>query len=262
MASAEYFLFFLVIALTLVVVVPVLVLTPWLAWRYRRNASKSEYRPRWEFSKPLEFLIWGVPIAVTAVLVAILWNQAFKLDPYRALPSKSTPLEVQVVGLDWKWLFIYPGQHLATVNELAIPVGRPVHLRLTSDTVMQSLMIPRLAGQIYTMAGMQTQLYLQADHAGRYRGENTQYNGEGFQKQKFHTLAMSDEDFAQWVKRVHQSTEGLDCAAYAGLQKREVVPHPRLYRAVQPGLFDWIIAKYRVHPAPACGTHTPENPHE
>lgn len=254
MASGEHSLFFLVIVLTLVVVVPVLVLVPWLAWRYRRNASKSAYRPRWEFSKPVEIVIWGVPVVVTAVLAVILWHQAYRLDPYRPLSSTASPLEVQVVGLDWKWVFIYPDQRIATVNTLAIPAGRQVHLTLTSDTVMQSLMIPRLAGQIYAMAGMQTQLYLQADHVGQYRGENTQYNGEGFHRQKFQARAMSAKDFEQWVDDVHRSTGTLDCAAYTALQKRDVVAKPRLYSGVQPGLFEWIVGKYRIHPMPGCGS--------
>ena len=261
-ASDERFLFFLSIALILICVLPVLVLTPWLAWRYRRNTRNAEYRPKWEFSRPVEFVIWGVPIAVTAVLVVILWVMAYRLDPYRALPSDKPALEVEAISLDWKWLFIYPEQHVAAVNELAIPVGRPVHLRLTSDSVMQSLMIPSLAGQIYTMAGMQTQLYIQADHAGNYRGENTQYNGEGFQKQKFQTLAMSDADFAHWVAQARSSGNTLDCASFRELQKREVLSAPRLYQTANPGLFHWVIDKYRIHPQPACRGYRREKSHD
>lgn len=254
-AGGERELFLIAGALVLVVIIPVFVLTPWVVWRYRRGTrSKARYMPDWVFSWPLEILAWGVPIVVVAVLGWFVWTGAHRLDPYHRLPSTQEPLEVQVVGLDWKWLFIYPAQQVASVDELAIPVGRPVHLTLTSDTVMQSLMIPRLAGQIYAMAGMRTQLYLQADRAGTYRGQNTQYNGEGFQRQKFRTLALPDRDFAAWVERARQSPDTLDCAAYAGLEKREVMPGPRHYRAMQPGLFDWIVARHRVHPAPACGS--------
>lgn len=261
-AADQRYLLLLVIGLTLVVVIPVIVLMPWVVWRYRRKASKSEYRPEWEFSLPLEILAWGVPLIVVAILGYILWGQAHKLDPYRALPSNQAPLQVQVVGLDWKWLFIYPQQHIATVNQLAIPVGRPVHLTMTSDTVMLSLLIPRLAGQIYAMAGMKTQLNLQADHPGRFRGENTQYNGRGFQNQKFDTLAMSDADFAQWVASVRRSDLPLTCMAYGKLEKKSVIDTPRRYAEVQPGLFRWVVAKYTVYPTPACGADINENDHE
>ncbi|HET9032895.1 MAG TPA: COX aromatic rich motif-containing protein [Dokdonella sp.] len=253
-AAAELSLFWLVIALTLIVVVPVLLLTPWLAWRYRHGAKSSDYRPDWEYSRPMEYLIWGVPIAVTAILAGVLWPQAFQLDPYQPLPSASAPLEVEVVSLDWKWLFIYPEQHLAAVNQLAIPVGRPVHLTLTSDSVMQSLMIPQLAGQIYTMAGMKTQLYLQADQVGTYRGENTQFNGKGFPQQKFKTLALSARDFAGWIDKVRQSGQALDCSTYADLQKRSVLDEPRFYGTASQHLFDWIASKYHSHPTLSCSS--------
>lgn len=261
-AAAERQLFFEVTALTLIVVVPVLVLTPWLAWRYRRGNEKAVYRPKWEFSWPLEILAWGVPVVIVSILGLMLWEKTHQLDPCRPLPSGQPPLQIQVVGLDWKWLFIYPEPGIATVNELAIPVGRPVHLTLTSDTVMQSFMVPRLAGQIYAMAGMETQLYLQADHAGVFLGENTQYNGDGFQKQKFRTLALSDADFSNWVETARQSDEQLGCDQYTRLAEKGLFPQPVLYAGTPPRLFNWIVQKYQTEPTPGCPQFTQEDKHD
>lgn len=261
-SSDQRYLFFLTLAITLIVVLPVLVLTPWLVWRYRRRATKSAYRPKWEFSWPMEILAWGVPVAVVIALAVFVWNGAHRLDPYRPIASKQKPLQVQVVGLDWKWLFIYPAQHVASVNQLAIPAGRPVHLVLTSDSVMQSLLIPRLVGQIYAMAGMRTQLYLKANHPGRFRGENTQYNGMGFQAQKFRTLALPEQQFKQWVSRARGSGNPLDCGAYRQLEKKSVVAHPRFFDRVQPHLFHWVLAKYTEHPTPRCTAAGNETSHD
>lgn len=253
MAHDERSLFFDVLVLTLIVVVPVLAGTPWLLWRYRRRrGNRADYRPGWTFSWPLELLAWGVPIVIVAVLGVLVWTRSHQLDPYRPLPSGQTPLTVQVVGLDWKWLFIYPAQHIATVDQLALPAGRPVHLELTSDTVMLSLLIPRLAGQIYAMAGMKTQQWLQADTPGRFTGENTQYNGRGFQDQRFHAIAMRPAQFRRWVNTVSRTGTPLDCRRYRQLARASEVDAPRFYRDPAPGLFDWVIAKYRQHPVPRC----------
>jgi Heme/copper-type cytochrome/quinol oxidases, subunit 2 len=246
--------------ITLIVVVPVLVLTPWLVWRFRRRADNSaEYDPRWEFSWTMEILAWGVPILIVIALSWLLWVRTHQLDPYRPIASSTKPLQVDVVGLDWKWLFIYPAQHTASVNELVIPTDRPVHLTLTSDTVMQSLLIPKLAGQIYAMPGMRTQLYLEANHAGQFRGENTQYNGRGFQQQKFSTIAMPAAAFTRWQQQARSSGKRLDCAAYAALAKPSLNVQPTAYRDVDPQLFRWILTKYHGGPAPSCHTFTREN---
>ena len=181
--------YFLVVCLILVfVIAPVLILTPLVAWHYRLANTKSAYRPQWGFYWPLEGLIWIPPTAIVVGLAVLLWRDTHRLDPYRALPSTTAALEVQVVALDWKWLFIYPDQHVATVNELVIPAGQPVHFSLTSGTVMQALLMPRLASQIYAMAGMTTQLNFAADRPGDYWGENTQFSGAGFQNQKFDSI--------------------------------------------------------------------------
>lgn len=236
------------VLLMLIVVVPVFILTPLFAWRYRRGNTRAVYRPRWEFSLPLEILVWGVPVLIVIALGVIVWQQSHRLDPYRPIASASAPLDVQVIGMDWKWLFIYPQEHIATVNELVIPANRPVHMSLTSDTVMQSLLVPELAGQIYAMAGMRTQLNMLASHTGTYLGENTQYNGDGFQKQKFQVHAVSAAQFAHWVEQVRSNGQTLDAARYALLAKPSVLPAPEQFGNVTPGLFYQVIG----HFCPMC----------
>ena len=243
-AHAQSELFYYVIGVMMVVVVPVFILTPLLVWKYRRSNRTSDYRPKWEFSWLLEIAVWGIPVLVVAILGTKVWIDTHRLDPYRALASGQPPLEVQVVGLDWKWLFIYPQQHIATVNQLFFPVDRPLHLNLTSDTVMQSFMIPQLGGQIYAMAGMRTELNLMADQPGSYIAQNTQYNGDGFPKQRFHAEAVSAAVFAQWVRQVRGAGTPLDAAAYKSLAIKSVPPRPIVYAPVDPGLFRHIIHKY------------------
>jgi cytochrome o ubiquinol oxidase subunit 2 len=243
-ASAQRDLLFWIVGVSMVVVLPVLVLTPWLLWRYRFGQQQAPYRPRWEFSLPLEILSWGVPVLVVIGLGALTWGRTHQLDPYQPLPDSGPSLKVQVIALDWKWLFIYPEQGVATVNELVIPSGRSVHLSLTSATVMQSLMIPRLAGQIYAMAGMRTQQYLQSDAVGEFTGRNTQFNGVGFQQQRFITRSLAPEAFDQWLDTTRQANATLDCAAYLHLSQNPSQVPPSLYRSVQPGLFEWVMRSF------------------
>ncbi|MES0825022.1 cytochrome ubiquinol oxidase subunit II [Ruegeria sp. SCP11] len=207
--------------LILIAVVPVLVLVPLIALRYRRRKdSAATYRPKWDFSPPLEFAMWGVPVVIVALLSFYLWKATHRLDPYAARFGETPALNVQVVGLDWKWLFIYPDLGIASVGELGIPVKQQVAMTLTTDTVMQSFMIPALAGQIYAMPGMTTQLHLVADTPKTMQGENTQYNGRGFTKQKFKTLAMQSEDFSSWVEAVRANGIPLDPQTYRTLAMR------------------------------------------
>ncbi len=223
------------------VVGPVLLLTPLIAWHYRLSNTQTAFRPQWGFSWVLEGLIWIPPTAIMVLLAVLLWSNTHRLDPYRPLPGGS-PLQVQVVSLDWKWIFIYPAQHIATADILILPAGIPVHLSLTSDTVMQSFFIPRLASQIYAMAGMTTQLNLAASEPGSWKGENTQFNGEGFQKQSFAVHALSAADFAAWVARTQADPAELDDAAFTRLTARSVLPHPLMFGQVQPKLFARIVA--------------------
>lgn len=235
-------LFFIVCFILLFVAGPVLLLTPFIAWHYRLSNTASAYRPRWGFNWPLEGLIWIPPIIIVIVLAIFLWRDTHALDPYKPLASPKPPIEVQVVALDWKWLFLYPEQGVASVNELAFPTDRPVHLSLTSDTVMQSFFVPNLAGQIYAMAGMTTQLNFAAEEPGRFRGENTQFNGFGFQNQKFSVLALSPDDYAAWVTRARAGGKALDMRAFQTLSRRSTQATPVLFGSVAPGLFSAILA--------------------
>ena len=261
-ASAQRELFFWIVGLSMVVVLPVLLLTPWLLWRYRYGQQQSAYRPRWEFSLPMEVLSWGVPVLVVILLGVLTWERTHQLDPYRPFPGPAPALEVQAIALDWKWLFIYPQQGVATVNELVIPSGRGVHLSLTSATVMQSLMIPRLAGQIYAMAGMNTQQYLQADAPGEFTGRNTQFNGFGFQEQRFNTRAVEPQAFEQWVQETRQKSTTLDCASYLQLSRTPSLVSPDRYGSVQPALFEWVMHSFHAPSHRACDTASLEIPHE
>ena len=240
-AEAERHEFYLVCAFMLLVIGPVLLLTPIMAWHYRLANTKSAFRPQWGFSWILEGLIWIPPTIIVIVLGVFLAHATTRLDPYRPVSTGVPALQVQAVSLDWKWLFIYPAQHIASVNQLILPVGQPVHFSLTSGTVMQSLFMPRLAGQIYAMAGMTTQLNLSVTQPGTYWGENTQFNGDGFEKQKFQVLGVSPADFTRWVADAQQSRRPLDDAAYQTLSRQSVLAQPVIFGGVEPGLFSKIV---------------------
>jgi cytochrome o ubiquinol oxidase subunit 2 len=244
-AGGERHLFIIVSIVLIFVAAPVLLLTPLVAWRYRRSNANSVYRPKWELYWPLEGLIWIPPAVIVIGLAVLLWTYTRRYDPYRPLLSPLPTIEVQAIGFDWKWLFIYPDSGIATVNQLDIPVGQPVHIRLTSGTVMQSMLVPRLAGQIYAMAGMTTELNLAADFPGTFVGENTQFNGMGFQQQKFAVVSMPPEEFARWLARVRQSANPLDDAAYAKLFEKSAPTGPIFYSSAPPNLFQDVLVRTR-----------------
>jgi cytochrome o ubiquinol oxidase subunit 2 len=196
--------------LVVFVALPVFVLTPWFLWRYRFGAPSSRYTPAWSYSGLLEIASWAGPVVIVALLAVIVWRDTHALDPYKPLASSQSALRVQVIGYDWKWLFIYPDQGIASIGVLALPVGRPVALQLTSATVMQSLHIPALGSQIYAMGGMVTQLHLQADRPGQSLGENNMYNGDGFHQQRFTAAAMAPAAFNAWVDAAHTNGVALD----------------------------------------------------
>ncbi|MDB2685827.1 hypothetical protein N9Y42_01275 [Mariniblastus sp.] len=207
--------------LTLVAIVPVFVLLPLILLKYRRGRKKKEtYQPKWDSSFILELLMWGVPVVLVVFMSARLWNSTHALDPYAKIHSDNPTINMQVVGLDWKWLFIYPDHGIATVGEFTIPVDQPASMTLTTDTVMQSFMVPALGGQIYAMPGMSTQLNLIADQLGTSEGENTQFNGDGFAEQKFLTHVVPSEEFLAWVKKVKQNSIQLDETTYKTLAQR------------------------------------------
>ena len=226
-AAAERRWLFEITGLMMIVVLPVFILVPLFAWRYRRRNKAAAYRPEWGFSWPLEIIVWCVPIAIVGVLAYVIVADESRYDPYDALSSSQPPLKVDVVGLDWKWLFIYPDQHIATVGVLALPQDRPVSFSLTSDATMQSFFIPALGPQIYAMAGMVTRLNLMADRPGALLGENTQFNGMGFQHQSFTVSVMSPQDFATWCGGLAKNGKNLDAAAYSTLSQHGTVAKAR-----------------------------------
>ena len=244
-AASQWRLYVIAGIVLIFVAGPVLLLTPLIAWHYRLSNKHSAFRPNWSFSWTLEGFIWIPPIGIVIGLSFLLWRYTHTLDPYRPIASNQPALEVQAVGLDWKWLFIYPDERIAAVNQLFIPVGRPIHISLTSGTVMQALLIPQLAGQIYAMAGMTTQLNLAASRPGVYRGENTQFNGTGFQNEKFNVTALPPADYDRWVAQVRASAHSLDDTAYAELFKQSSPPQPVVFSSVPQRLFQDVLAQSR-----------------
>ena len=249
--------FWQVVWISMIVVVPVLIGVPWIAWHYRYGNNKATYKPQWDFDHALEAAMWVVPAIIVAVLAVLLWDGTHKLDPYKPLASKEKPVQVEVVGLDWKWLFIYPEYHIATVGVLAFPQDRPVQMKLTTDTVMQSFLISALGGQIYAMPGMVTQLNLAADKVGHFDGYNTQYTGDGFHDQHFTAVSMSKGDFDTWLKEVQKDGVALNPMAYNKLAasstpdqvhavfgNRAMPAHVTYFNDVPSGLFTSIVKRY------------------
>jgi len=228
----------------LLVVVPVVVMTFLFAWRYRAGNKKARYEPKWASSAKIETVVWGAPVAIIIALATVSWITTHTLDPFKPLNMPGDPINIQVVSMDWKWLFIYPEGGVAAVNEVAFPTNTHVHFSLTSDTVMNSFFIPQLGSQIYTMAGMRTQLHLSASEPGRYDGIAANYSGAGFSRMTFEARAMSTEQFERWIAGVKKSGRTLDSSTYELLAKpSEDVPVTH-YASVSPHLFDRILAKY------------------
>jgi cytochrome o ubiquinol oxidase subunit II len=241
---AERDLMFDAIAIMMIVIIPVFVLAALFIWRYRGTNRSARYTPNLAYYWPVEILVWGVPAAIIVWLGLHLWHDAYKLDPYNPIDTSVAPLKVGAIAQDWKWLFVYPEQNIAVVNELVLPIDTPVSIRITSDTVMNSLLIPALGGQIYAMAGMQTELHLLADKPGKFWGRNAQYSGAGFADQQFDVTTTSKEDFDAWVDKAKQSSDTLDASTYEKLAKPSAKVPVTYYSGVEPNLFDGIIAKY------------------
>jgi len=229
-AAAQKTHFISVTLYSMIAAGPVFILVPYILWRYRYKNKKAKYTPNWDFSGLLDSIMWGVPFLIIIVLSSQLWHSTKTLDPYLPLESDKPAVKVQVVGLDWKWLFIYPEYGVATVGELAFSADRPVSMVLTSDTVMQSFLISALAGQIYVMPGMQTKLHVKADEPGVFVGENTQFNGVGFPEQTFKAVAMTGDEFDQWVTKVRSEGVALNEATYKFLANRSTAEE--VYKAI------------------------------
>ncbi|HJP96096.1 MAG TPA: ubiquinol oxidase subunit II [Candidatus Saccharimonadales bacterium] len=241
--SKERQLIFFALGLSVIVVVPVFIMLFSFAWKYRASNTKASYQPNWDNSHLYEGLWWAIPSVLIVVLSVVTWQSSHQLDPYQPIKSNAQPLKVQVVALQWKWLFMYPDQGVATVNYMPIPTDRPIDLTITSDAPMNAFWVPQLGGQVYAMAGMSMQLHLIADHAGAYEGRSSNISGKGFADMTFTANAMPQASFDQWVTQTKGHHLDLTSATYAALAK-PATSKQLTYGAVQPNLYDTIIKKY------------------
>jgi cytochrome o ubiquinol oxidase subunit II len=229
------------LTIMLAIVIPVILATLAFAWWFRASNRRAQRLPTWSYSGRIELIIWSIPALVVFFLGGIAWLGSHDLDPANPLPSRHKALEVDVVSLDWKWLFIYPEQGVASVNRLVAPVGVPLHLRITSASVLNVFFVPRLGTEIYAMNGMATQLYLQADEAGVFPGLAAHFSGDGFSDMNFEMQAVSPDEFAAWTSATSTGGPRLDDASYRTLLQQTENVKPYTYRAVQAGLFDAIL---------------------
>lgn len=240
-SSAERLILLNATGIMLVVVVPVIVLTFCFAWWFRASNERAKYRPDWAYSGQIELVVWAIPLMVVLLLAGVAWIGAHELDPHAKLQSAAKPLQVQVVSLDWKWLFIYPDEHVAAVNELVVPIGTPVEFLLTSATVMTAFFVPQLGSQIYTMPGMTTHLSLLADRVGDYPGLASHFSGSGFSDMRFVVHAVPAAQFAAWVARTHTDMPALDTASYAELARASSNVAVKHYGSVEASLYQHIV---------------------
>jgi len=245
-------------AIMLAIIIPTMIATVAVAWWFRAGNKKATYRPDWEYSGAIEMVVWGIPALTVLLLGGIAWIGSHDLDPYKPLPSKSPPIEVQVVSLDWKWLFIYPDQGIATVNQLVVPAGTPVHFSLTSATVWNVFFVPQMGTMIYTMPRMTTQLNLQADRQGTFDGLSAHFSGDGFPGMNFKVHSVPPQQFAAWAAAARSGPQ-LDIATYDELQKPSSYVKPLVYGSVDPRLFEAIVANRL--PPPISPKTTPAAQH-
>jgi cytochrome o ubiquinol oxidase subunit 2 len=240
-AEAERQILFNSLGIMLAIVVPTILAILGVAYWFRSSNRRAIYRPNFAYSGRLEMIVWSIPAMTVLLVGGVAWLGAHDLDPRKPLASDVAPLRIQVVSLDWKWLFIYPDHGLATVNQLTVPVGVPLTFELTSSGVMNSFFVPQLGSQIYTMAGMTTRLQLQADHAGTYRGLSANFSGDGFADMRFAVDAVPPSEFERWIQSGRKASPGLDATAYSGLVAPSSALPPRIYGDVAPDLFDSIV---------------------
>ncbi len=250
-AAKERNLMVTTLLLSVFVVVPVFVMTFLIVWRYRAENAEAkglEYKPDWDRQRTIEAIWWGVPCIIILILAVITWRGTHELDPYRALSSSKKPLTVQVVALQWKWLFIYPDQNIATVNYLQIPEDTPINFEITSDAPMNSFWIPKLGGQMYAMEGMTSQLHLMADQPGTYTGVSANLSGKGFADMHFLVRSSTNQDFSKWVETVRQTRHNLTMDEYATLAKPgDHRAHYYYYSNVKTDLYGTIVSKFMAH---------------
>jgi cytochrome o ubiquinol oxidase subunit 2 len=244
------------LAIMLVIVLPTIAATGAFAWWFRASNTRATYLPDFAYSGRIELVVWAIPLLVIMLLGGVAWIGSHELDPAKPLASDTPPLEVQVVSLDWKWLFIYPSQRVASVNQLVVPASVPIHFSLTSASVMNAFFIPQLGSMIYTMNGMTTQLNLRADAIGTFRGLSSHYSGDGFSGMHFDVHAVPPEQFAAWIEGARNTGPTLDAASYAALARQSVNTSPFTFRAADPALFQQIVTQ-QLPPGPGPRTGRP-----
>jgi cytochrome o ubiquinol oxidase subunit II len=245
------------LAIMLAIVVPTIAAILGVAWWYRASNTRARYLPEFAYSGRLELIVWAIPLLVIMLLGGVAWIGAHELDPADPLASNTPALEVQVVSLDWKWLFIYPNQQVASVNQLTLPVGVPIHFSLTSASVMNAFFVPQLGSMIYAMNGMTTQLNLQADSPGTFRGLSSHFSGDGFSGMYFTVHAVPPQQFAAWIDATRSAGPNLDRASYTALARQSMDVAPFTYRAIAPDLFQQI-ATQEVPPGPGPQAGRPD----
>jgi cytochrome o ubiquinol oxidase subunit 2 len=254
-AVAERQILFNSLGIMLAIVIPTILATFGVAYWFRSSNERARYQPEFKYSGRLEVLVWAIPAMTVLLVGGVAWVGAHDLDPRKAISAAAKPVTVQVVSLDWKWLFIYPEQGIASVNHLVVPAGTPVSFELTSSGVMNSFFVPQLGSQIYTMSGMTTHLQLQADHPGSYRGLSAQFSGDGFADMRFVVDAVPAQQFEQWVVSTRDSGPTLDAQSYADLAKPSEAVAPFTYGAVSPDLFNAVMSSAMADD-PLCTTRS------
>nr|WP_313901904.1 ubiquinol oxidase subunit II [Methylobacterium sp. J-030] len=236
--------------LMLLIIVPVIAFTLIFAWRYRATNENAVYDPEWHHSTQLEVLIWTAPLMIIIALGALTWIGTHTLDPFRPLSKIDTkrdvaagtvPLEVEAIAMDWKWLFLYPQYGIATVNEVAAPVDRPIRFKITATDVMNTFYVPTLAGMVYAMPGMQTQLHAVINREGAWEGRSAHYSGAGFSNMFFKFHGLTNDGFDQWVAKAKASGGDLSQEAYLKLEEPSEAEPARYYKSYMQGLYDRII---------------------
>lgn len=236
------------VIIMLAIVLPTIAATLLFAWWFRASNTKARYLPTFAYSGQIEMVVWSIPVLVILLLSGVAWIGSHDLDPAKAITTNADnkpakPLDIQVVSLDWKWLFIYPEQHIASLNKLVVPQGVPLHLSLTSASVMNVFFVPELGSMIYTMNGMSTQLYLRADKGGTYQGLSANFSGDGFSGMRFDTDVVDQSNFDQWVKTAAGATDSLDGQSYRGLLKQSIGDPPKLWKLADPNLYQAIVTQ-------------------
>lgn len=248
-ADQQFVLIMITVVLGVFVVIPVFILLFVIAWKYRATNKTAKYEPELDGNRGLEALWWGIPLVIIFLLAIITWVSTHALDPYKKLESEVTPVKVQVVSLDWKWLFIYPDYNVATLNYMNMPKDTPIELTLTSDAPMNSFWVPALAGQVYTMTGMSTKLHFMSDSVGTFNGASANISGEGYADMSFKVYSQNETDFEAWMRKATQSPDILNDSRYKELATRGIDTSEKTFTLESAGLYHSIVMKY-MHPTP------------